>query len=82
MTEKAKEKSVSCTDTHACRWWEAHAWSKWADKAWSKLVRGRPLFVTTTSTADEPEEVGMECIQERRCARCGMLQLRSEQTRL
>ena len=78
-------KNVNCTDSASEKtscWPWAHAWSKWSDKSWSKLVRDRALFATTTSTADEPAEVGIECIQERRCARCGMLQLRAERSRL
>ena len=64
-----------------CFWSWSHKWSKWTDKGWSKLVRD-PLFAVTTSTVQTPAEVGLECIQERRCTVCNKLQLRSEQTRL
>lgn len=70
-------KNAAGTNSTACWPWN-HAWPKWTDKQWSTLVRSKPLFATTTSTADEPSEVGIECVQERRCGRCGMLQLRSE----
>ena len=66
------------SERNYCRWWEPHKWSKWADKQWSKLARCG--WVTSTSSA--PEEVGIECLQERRCTRCGHVQLRAERSRL
>ncbi len=74
------ERDVTSTETAKASCWPwGHKWSKWADKTWSKLVRD-PVFATYTTTA--PAEVGLECIQERRCQRCNMLQLRSERTQL
>lgn len=67
-------------DKKSCWPW-SHVWTKWADKQWNKLLRSRLSMRTTTSTADD-DEVGLECVQERRCERCGMLQLRQEQARL
>jgi hypothetical protein len=64
----------------SCFWPWSHQWEKWKDKQWNRLVRD-PVFVTTSSTAPV-SEVGIECIQERRCTVCNKLQLRSEQTRL
>jgi hypothetical protein len=46
-------------------------------------MRDRPVFSNVTSTfPDTPSEVGLECIQERRCTTCNKLQLRSETVRL
>lgn len=72
------------TDPSASCWPWSHRWTKWTDKQWSKLLRDRPLFATSTSTApgDDPAEIGLECTQERRCKTCNQLQLRSVQTRI
>lgn len=75
MSDRTEWNATSC-------WPWQHEWPKWTDKQWSKLVRDRPLFATTTSTADDPAEVGLECVQERRCQRCGMLKMRREQVRI
>lgn len=76
--------NMNCTETppgkSSCWPW-SHQWAKWADKSWSKLMRVRPAFVSATSTAND-DEVGLECIQERRCSRCGLIQMRAERTRL
>jgi hypothetical protein len=69
------------TKNRSCFWPWQHDWTQWKDKNWSRLVRSRPAWVTSTGTEDDAE-VGLECIQERRCDRCGQVQLRSERTML
>lgn len=79
----AQRPVARCTEECASSscWPWAHRWTKWTDKKWSTLVRSRPAWATATSTADDAE-VGLECVQERRCQRCNMVQLRNELTRI